>query len=804
MTRQLNSKTLVKSLLLMFACVSIVSAQPCNYDLAGDTNDDCVTDIVDFSLVTQTWLIDCNSLPLDPACVPAVSPCASANICEACETDEDCLEVGARCLTLNDGSYCSRACIDNNDCPAGYSCIDTGGELQCVPDTGSCTCTASNLTELQSCEMSYSANPEYSYTCHGIQQCTSSGWSECFLSEEICDYFDNNCDGQVDEDFVAGLGRYVTQEHCGACGNDCSLIYLGPNTEGICNASVDPPICSISCVNNCFDVNANPADGCECCDPTPFDYPDSLGLDSNCDGIDGEIGNAIFVSRTTGFDGHDGSLSNPKRTIQAGIDAAVAQGKRDVFVAGGFYREQIVLATGVGVHGGYASDFTGYRDIIYNETIIEADVGALIQPGVVNAINITGPSASTRLSGFTILGYNINTPSESSYGIYIKDCDDSVSVTDNLIIAGNGGDGTPGSNGLNGLDGQNGTNGIDALDLWDTYGVVDDDCTGAHHSPGGTGGNGFCDGRTNLSGGDGGDSVCPAWNSINAKTEPPSASEAGQNGTNGGGAGGSSGWDVYQLNYNCEGYTVYGDAEGENGLDGQDGLDGSSGTGCVSSGMPFNNLWLNCAATPGADGDFGLGGGGAGAGAGAYAHSSCFSRGFNYGNMGGTGGGGGGGACGGFGGDGGSSGGSSFGIFMTYNITPATVPLISNNRIEGGTGGQGGRGGVGGLGGSSGQGGTGGAGSNYFAGTPELNYPSFPGGNGGNGGNGGHGGGGGGGAGGDAYGIYADNTGPANLSDYTISNLLIPGTGGSGGGGGFSLGNPGTDGTDGLTNHTNF
>src|SRR3954454_16628863 len=58
--------------------------------------------------------------------------------------------------------------------------------------------------------------------------------------------------------------------------------------------------------------------------PGAVDRPDEACEDTNCDGIDGDRGDAIFVS-PTGSDVGTGSGSNPFATIQKAIDVAKAQ-----------------------------------------------------------------------------------------------------------------------------------------------------------------------------------------------------------------------------------------------------------------------------------------------------------------------------------------------------------------------------------------------------------------------------------------------------------------------------------------------
>ena len=58
---------------------------------------------------------------------------------------------------------------------------------------------------------------------------------------ELCDYEDDDCDGEADEDFVDGSGRYATVADCGACGNDCETQWdPDPAAFGV------TPACSVS------------------------------------------------------------------------------------------------------------------------------------------------------------------------------------------------------------------------------------------------------------------------------------------------------------------------------------------------------------------------------------------------------------------------------------------------------------------------------------------------------------------------------------------------------------------------------
>ena len=107
------------------------------------------------------------------------------------------------------------------------------------------------------------------------------------------------------------------------------------------------------------------------------DRPDLAFKDANCDGIDGDIANAIFVDGRDGDDVNAGTRALPKQTIAAGIAAAKAADK-DVYVSEGSYAESLVLQTDVGVYGGYAHGFatrlnSGSTTVAGGETAALAD-----------------------------------------------------------------------------------------------------------------------------------------------------------------------------------------------------------------------------------------------------------------------------------------------------------------------------------------------------------------------------------------------------------------------------------------------
>ena len=724
-------------------------------------------------------------------CIPI-----AAGLCEPCSIPENCIIEGATCVEVGGKLACTKQCDSDADCPDGYSCEPLDGEEVCTPNSGSCSCDGTNLDLIGACAKTWPTEPEPGQpfvTCYGTEQCTPDGWGPCVLPAEVCDNMDNDCDGDVDEDFVNESGNYASVQHCGQCNNNCTFLDYA-NATSICDADLATPSCSMTCLDGFQDVNQSSADGCECEYIGEPDLPD--GADQNCDGVDGEIGNAVFVAKN-GADENPGTIDEPMLTIQAALAKAAGEGKRDVYVASGVYAESILLAQGVALYGGYSSDFQ-QRNIDLNVTVIMGQDFQNDLPGAVNAFTVADAPASTVLDGFTIYGRNNTTPGGSSYAVYIRNSTDALVVTHNTIESGVGGPGLKGSDGVNGAAGADGAAGDGA------FGTSQTNCGAIQPAlprPGGLGGAGSCDDGVPVDGGAGGGNTCPpSYNSAPVAYENGAGGQGPLAGSGGIGGYDREVWFCWQFPPDGECRQATGGNEvGNPGMAG--GLGGygetAGGNGCSADaavGMVVDRLWVGTGGQPGQAGSAGSGGGGGGAGGGAQDGSGCNGQ----THIGGAGGGGGAGGCGGTGCDGGGSGGGSFGIFLVWDEAPANVPEISGNVIHGGLGGPGGQGGSGGSGGPGGAGGAGGA--------DDFNNAlcAAPGGNGGDGGNGGHGEGGGGGCGGASYCLFAFGNEPGSLDSYQTQNTFVPGAGGPGGSGGPSIGNPGDAGSSGAQASTNF
>ena len=225
-------------------------------------------------------------------CVPK-----SKKLCYPCSNDGQC-GAGGSCVEMAGGNYCSFICDDKEFCPAHFTCTEMEGESGafCTPDSGSCECTSKNEGEIRPCTLSNDFG-----TCMGFETCDpASGWEDCNAPEpaaedcdgldndcdgefdeelpkgeectkeeegigtcagvnlclgaqgwhctaltpedEVCDFLDNNCDGQVDEGFSDGE-KYYMDEHCGTCNAPCQEAI--PNAKAKCDPSYDFPQCVV-------------------------------------------------------------------------------------------------------------------------------------------------------------------------------------------------------------------------------------------------------------------------------------------------------------------------------------------------------------------------------------------------------------------------------------------------------------------------------------------------------------------------------------------------------------------------------
>lgn len=465
------------------------------------------------------------------------------------------------------------------------------------------------------------------------------------------------------------------------------------------------------------------------------DLPDSDGRDTNCDGIDGDAANAVFVAASAS-EGGDGSRTRPFRTLSDALRAVTAT-RRQVLVAGGVLMEALTVPDNVIIAGGY--DPATWRVSETQRTRLVASCP------VVTARRITNAT----LLRFDADGRDATDLGASCVAVMLESAD-GLQWSDSRIRAGRGADGVTGAAG--GPMPSSAPAGVSGLPADLTLRVP-------RRPTGGVGG-----------------ATCNAGGAGGAALYMGALAERGTDGVIVplGGRGGEAGVRGAFMGPTDP------RAIGSNGADGLDGASGTAGasatpTFCLADAMGYSN---SCAA--GRDGTSGTPGGGGGGGGGAGL-SDC-GDGLEP-KPGGGGGGGGGGGCGGNAGRGAGGGGASIGVLVVGGTA-----RLERVAIETAGGGRGGNGGAGAAGAGGGGGGSG-------AGCSELNGLSIVpcrcgasstltaarGGNGGRGGTGGRGGGGGGAAGGPSVGIVLVQG--ARVMGTTPFNVGRAGQGGASGDG---------------------
>jgi predicted small lipoprotein YifL len=716
--------------------------------------------------------------------------------CLSCSADDDCgTLLGARCARIGGETRCSVPCATG--CPTGSAC-DTQLGL-CVPPSGSCTCGATDVFTAACTPEDGGLTPDGGL-CVGQSRCERGTYAACSVGQELCDEQDNDCDGQVDEDYRDTRGAYsVSLQHCGRCGVVCESSPV-PGYDVSCGGDPFAPSCVLACpdaangigLGDRLDANRDFADACECRVTGLDDFPGPRGaeaeaLDVDCDGADGRVLGSYYVA----VDGDDAAPGSPTRPLASlseamrrAAEAQSSNGARTrVFVAGGTYAEVLAPVDGVSVYGGYRRDFRALDPASYPT---EVRAPANPRPDYGAALRALGIGAlPTELAWITFRGSDATARAEPSVAGVLLGSRAGLRLTDVTFWAGVPGEGQAGADGPAG-QGQlsPATSGeVPRIALED----ADHFCRSelAQNSVrGGQGGVAQC-GAQVARGGDGGSAFCPGFG---VGLGGGSAGSASRSSIAVGGTSGDIAEGPIFSGPGCSrdvccglaDFSVATDYTGPTpGQNGQSGVAGRGGPGCGGSPGSFGQgAFGSSAGAPGEAGAPGGGGGGGGAGGGVrmeYRAETCaFADG-----LGGGGGGGGAGGCGGSGGAGGRSGGPSVGLLL---VRPVALPSLSGVVFRTQAGGRGGSGGAGGDGSPGTPGGTGGALALSARSTPPLAGAS-PGARGGTGGPGGGGGGGGGGCGGASVGLWAVGA-SADVQGLVTGNRFELGAGGAAGVGG--------------------
>jgi len=635
----------------------------------------------------------------------------------------------------SDGFITAEVCDGvDNDCDAKTDSLDPSLVLiACQNQTGVCN---------------GSTRPASLCAAGAWQLCQAAQYSAASPSYESdetrCDGLDNDCNTLIDD----GLSPPLNSMQLGVCAGSRQVC---AGTSGFVDSYTSVP-----------NYNANES------------LPDGNYRDENCDGVDGNVNLAWFVSPT-------GSGTSCTRAAPCLLSTALgATARNHIYLRTGTYPAPggttYNITRVVKMLGGYGNDTSWTRaNRSTNPTTITG--GQWSGEAITVRIASVGTASDPVVLGDLVM--NGGAPSgagKSSYVIWAKSA--RLTVERSTISAANGAAGSTGGAGSNAASlsppGQAGAGTPASESLAD--------CDPSTHNPGGAGKSNSCSDGGFSSGGGGGaggarDTSCGcafgvcacAGSGCNATAGSSGSSGSTSGGTtSGGGGGGGSGVDI------CG---PAGNGGGGSSSNGGGGGGATNAFGSLSADLFVGAIGNSCSL--GFHG--GAGGGGGGSGGCDIGEDSDGA---------GGGGGGGGGCRARAAGSGGSGGGGSFGIFALDTFTTVVDSTFSR-----GVGGNGGPGGSGGRGQPGGAGGAGGA----------ADGDSKKGGDGGSGGEGGHSGAGGGGAGGPSYGIfwYRSSSGAGGLTQ-SGNNFGTTGSGGSGGAGGSGWisatnGSAGTTGNAGAT-----
>jgi hypothetical protein len=613
-----------------------------------------------FGLGSACLDVDCSDE--DPASNPlADERCDGVdNTCEGqvdegfdLQTDDaNCGACGVQCRASNAASVCLEATCVVEGCNPGFGdCNEDGGD--------GCETRLNTVEDCLGCGAGCSA-------VNATAACDDRG---CEIGE--CDDAFGDCN-----DFYAdGCESSLRQiDNCGECGRVCEFANATPScsAEGACQLR--------GCVTGFYDLDGSSENGCEYeCDGSPAleDTPDDSFDDSNCDGIDGDRGDAVFLSIDGRPDNTGLDATSPLSRLDDALRLARSSGRTQVLIATGDYAvDAFELSGGISLYGGYDDNFATRSTRRANFTSPDSPM-----------VLVTGLSTPVALDSLSFETRDQTAAGAASIVMWVRDSGSDLTlrrVSLNAGLGGAGGNGHPGD--------AAGTNRNGSMAVGSNGGAGGDATAGR----GGSGEN-----QEVGAHGDDGDRT-GRW--------------CGR-----GGAGGGS-----------DSCRVTGDQSGQDAEDGCVGADGDHGRGGESVGDFRDGLYDATNGAPGDPGTDGGGGGGGGAGGGADCEictpaCTCVNCGFGRG-----GGGGGAAGQGGGGGAGGRSGGPSIGL-----VLDASQPLLFGVTIRpyvGGDGGSGGNaatgqpggggggganttndsqgdGGDGGRGGSGGRGGCGGSGA---------------------------------------------------------------------------------------------
>lgn len=221
---------------------------------------------------------------------PDTSQRGTAGLCQACETNSDCVDPNALCIELQrDGGPAERVCTTPCDggCPNGFECVGIDGSNQCLPEANSAdvrTCadapnlecvTASDCAAGESCVNNKCEAPDTAEcTADGDcgagevcdrQECVPDSGAECTTrsdcaSGEVC--VDGVCEGGTQScvfNNECDDGLCVDGQCYSSCSTDDECGRLEHCRQGVCRATECRGTSDCAGDEVCVDATCKPA-----------------------------------------------------------------------------------------------------------------------------------------------------------------------------------------------------------------------------------------------------------------------------------------------------------------------------------------------------------------------------------------------------------------------------------------------------------------------------------------------------------------------------------------------------------------